>query len=172
MALERRAPEQLTTPRMRAERVREAHVPGLHRIFGDPRVGATMGGVMTPERVREWVEREQAHWDGDGFGLWAFFIGDDLVAQGGLMPTVVHGEPAVEVAWSVLPDRWGQSLATELGEASLRVAFADLGLEEVVAYTMPHNIGSRRVMEKLGMRYSGDIEHAGLPHVLYRVRSE
>ena len=27
---------------------------------------------------------------------------------------------------------------------------------------------SRRVMEKVGFTYEGDIEHAGLPHVLYR----
>jgi ribosomal-protein-alanine N-acetyltransferase len=88
------------------------------------------------------------------------------------MPAVVHGEPTVEVAWGVLPAWWGQGLATELGEASLRVAWEDVGLEEVVAYTLPANVSSRRVMEKLGMTYSGEIEHAGMPHVLYRVRSD
>jgi [ribosomal protein S5]-alanine N-acetyltransferase len=170
--MERRAPERLTTARMRAERVRAQHVERLHRIFGDPRVGETMDGVMSPERVREWVDHEQEHWEGGGYGLWAFWIGDELVAQGGLMPAVVRGEPAVEVAWSVLPARWGQGLATELGEASLQVAWDDLGLQEVVAYTLPTNLASRRVMEKLGMRHDGEIEHAGLTLVLYRIRSE
>jgi hypothetical protein len=30
----------------------------------------------------------------------------------------------------------------------------------------------RAVMEKLGMRYERDVEHAGLPHVLYRLTRE
>jgi ribosomal-protein-alanine N-acetyltransferase len=172
VALERRAPERLTTPRMRAERLALPHLDGLHRIFGDPRVGETMAGVKSLETLREWVAREDEHWERHGYGLWAFFIGDHLVARGGLMPTEVHGEPAVEVAWAVLPVYWGRGLATELAEASLRVAFGDLGLGEVVAYTLPTNVASRRVMEKLGMAYVGDIEHAGLPHVLHRLRSE
>jgi RimJ/RimL family protein N-acetyltransferase len=37
-----------------------------------------------------------------------------------------------------------------------------------VAVTLTTNTASRRVMEKLGMNYERDIEHAGLPHVLYR----
>jgi RimJ/RimL family protein N-acetyltransferase len=31
-------------------------------------------------------------------------------------------------------------------------------------------VASRRVMEKLGMAYERDVVHAGLPHVLYRLR--
>jgi [ribosomal protein S5]-alanine N-acetyltransferase len=157
---------------MRAEALTAAHAAGLHEVFGDPRVGATMGGVKSPATMREWAAREEAHWAEHGFGLWAFFLGDELVARGGLMPTVVHGEAIVEVAWGVLPAWWGQGLATELGEASLRVAWRDIGLEEVVAYTLPTNRASRRVMEKLGMSQAGEIEHAGMPHVLYRMRSE
>jgi|1185.fasta_scaffold560137_2 ribosomal-protein-alanine N-acetyltransferase len=168
----RRAPERLTTARMRAERLAEQHAEGLHRIYGDPRVGETMGGVKSPATIRESIARADAHWEEHGFGLWAFFVGDELVARGGLMPTVVHDEPTVEVAWGVLPAYWGQGLATELAEASVRVAWDDLGLPEVVAYTLPTNLASRRVMEKLGMTYAGDVEHAGMPHVLYRLRSE
>jgi RimJ/RimL family protein N-acetyltransferase len=35
--------------------------------------------------------------------------------------------------------------------------------------TPPRNRASRRVAEKLGMEYVRDIEHAGLPHVPYRI---
>lgn len=41
---------------------------------------------------------------------------------------------------------------------------------ELVAFTLPHNAASRRVMEKAGFAYERDTEHAGLPHVLYRSR--
>jgi RimJ/RimL family protein N-acetyltransferase len=46
-----------------------------------------------------------------------------------------------------------------------------LGLDDIVAFTLPTNDASRRVMEKLGFSYERDIEHAGMPHVLYRLHA-
>jgi RimJ/RimL family protein N-acetyltransferase len=172
MALEpERAPVELTTARMRGESVRPEHLEGLARIMGHPAFGRTMGGVKTQAQVAADIVVFGAHWDTHGFGLWSFFIGDELVARGGLMPADIDGEPGVEVAWGVHPDHWGKGLATELGAASLEVAWRDLRLSEVVAFTLPHNGPSRRVMEKLGMTYTGDTTHAGMPHVLYRRRA-
>ena len=36
--------------------------------------------------------------------------------------------------------------------------------------TLPHNVRSRAVMERLGMTYAGEVVHADLPHVLYLLR--
>jgi len=41
-------------------------------------------------------------------------------------------------------------------------------LVDVVSFTLPDNLTSRRVMEKLGFTFERDTRHAGLPHVLYR----
>ena len=58
-------------------------------------------------------------------------------------------------------------------------AFEKLGLEEIVSFTVPGNMRSRRVMEKMGMTHdaSDDFDHPNLPeghplrrHVLYRLR--
>ena len=77
----------------------------------------------------------------------------------------------VEVGWTVAPDRWGEGLATELGAASIAQAFGELGLADVVAFTLHDNVASRRVMDKLGFVYERDIVHAALPHVFYRLAS-
>jgi ribosomal-protein-alanine N-acetyltransferase len=52
----------------------------------------------------------------------------------------------------------------------VRIGLEDVGLDELVAFTLPANVRSRRVMEKAGLGYEKDIVHAGLPHVLYRIR--
>jgi RimJ/RimL family protein N-acetyltransferase len=54
-----------------------------------------------------------------------------------------------------------------MGQYALADA-ASLGLDSIMAYTRVDNRASRRVMEKLGLHYERDVEHAGLPHVLYR----
>ena len=92
------------------------------------------------------------------------------VGRGGLQYTFTAGLHDVEAGWAILPDRWGQGLATELAHACVQVAFEQLGLRQIVAFTLPDNIASRRVMEKAGFEYERDIVHAGMPHVLYRRR--
>ena len=55
-----------------------------------------------------------------------------------------------------------------------------MGLDEIVAFTVPANVRSRRVMEKLGMSHaaSDEFDHPALAeghplrrHVLYRIAS-
>jgi len=156
---------------MRGEPIGPQHREGLLALLGDTRVGATLGGVATPDDVDAQIASMARHWADRGFGWYAFHDRGSgaLVARGGPHATHVAGRDEVEIGWTVDPDRWGQGLATELGAASVAHAFGPLGLAEVVSFTLIENRASRRVMEKLGFAYEGETEYAGLPHVLYRL---
>lgn len=148
--------------------------PLLHDLLTDPRVAATLGGVPSQDALAGIVARHAAHWIAHGFGywLWRDRATGAVVARGGLQLVVVGGRAEVEVGWAVASERWGEGLASELGEAAVAHAFGPLGLTEVVAFTLPTNHTSRRVMEKLGFsRESAHVQHAGLDHVLYRQRA-
>ncbi len=67
-----------------------------------------------------------------------------------------------------MPERWREGLATELACASLDVVFSSLALNEVIAYTQPHNVASQRVMDKSGFVYERDITVEAQPFLLYR----
>jgi RimJ/RimL family protein N-acetyltransferase len=109
------------------------------------------------------------HWETHGFGLW--FLRDsergEMVGRGGLQYTDATGGRAVEAAWAVRPELWRRGLATELAEATVRVAFDDLNLDELIALTLTDNVASCRVMEKSGFAYEREFVHVGLPHVLF-----
>ena len=75
----------------------------------------------------------------------------------------------VEVAYALRVESWGNGLATEMARAAVQVAFANLGLPDLVAFTLPTNVASRRVMEKAGFAFERDVVHADMPHVLYRL---
>jgi RimJ/RimL family protein N-acetyltransferase len=127
----------------------------------EPFDAAEIGGMLAAD---------ERHWSEHGFGLWAALDRDSgaLVGRVGVRWTTVEAAPAVELAWTIDPDRHGEGLAGEAGAAG--IAFGrERGIEELVAMTLPHNRASRRVAEKLGMEPAGDIVHAGLPHVLYRI---
>jgi ribosomal-protein-alanine N-acetyltransferase len=162
--------DRLDTRRMRGEPIAQEHRDGLIAMLGDPRVGATLGGIATAADVDRQIASMTAHWEQHGFGWYAFTDREtgELVARGGPHNAHVAGRDEVEIGWTVVPERWGQGLATELGAASLEVAFGPLGLVDVVSFTLPDNHASRRVMEKLGFAFERDTVYAGFPHVLYR----
>jgi len=166
------AVEGFETTRLRAEPIGPRHRDALIALFGDERVGATLGGVAGPAVVDERIAGMTGHWKREGFGWYVFCErdGGTPVACGGPHRRHVGGSDEVEIGWTVVPERWNQGIATELGAASLKVAFGPLALPDVVSFTLPDNLPSRRVMEKLGFRFERDTTYAGLPHVLYRLR--
>jgi RimJ/RimL family protein N-acetyltransferase len=157
------------TPRLRGTPPAAGDLAFLTELLGDPRVGATLGGVLAPAAVAEILASHREHWRRHGFGyrIWRDRATGEPVARGGLACATVEGEDVVEVGWAVRADRWGEGIATELGAASLEEA-AGLGIGRVVAFTMIDNAASRRVMEKLGMAYDRTFVHGRWgPHALY-----
>ena len=111
-----------------------------------------------------------AQWDDRGYGRWVVRDAGtgDFVGRAGLSDYQLDGRAEVELAWAVLPERWGQGIATEAARAALAYA-REIPLRELIAFTLPNNAASLRVMEKIGMRRIGPVEHAGLSHILYRI---
>ena len=166
--------ERLQTGRLVGERLREDHF-GYHRAMDtDPDVMATLGGVRSESESRELLRSGLDHWERHGFGPWVFHARETGETVGGaaLRRVVIEGRDEVEVGYRVATAWWGRGIATEMASALVGVARDRLGLEEIVAFTLPENRASRRVMEKVGFTYERDIEWAALPHVLYRLRLE
>jgi [ribosomal protein S5]-alanine N-acetyltransferase len=163
------------TPRLICERLVPAHEAELASLLRDPRVARTLFADGRPPSDAEMalgMAIKVRHWETHGFGDWLLRDRQtgEMVGRGGLQRTRVEHEPEVEVGWAIVPGRWGQGLATELAQAAIATAFDDLGLVEIVAYSLPGNLASRRVMEKTGFVNERDIVHEDLPHVLYRRR--
>lgn len=68
----------------------------------------------------------------------------------------------LEIGWAVRGRFWGQGFASEIGRAGLEVAFSALGVQAVVSCTELRNLRSRAVMDRIGMRYVGEIHSRGV----------
>ena len=80
-----------------------------------------------------------------------------FAGRGGLKHTSIGERDEVEVAYALLPQYWGQGLATELAVASVRAGFEVLHRPDLVCFTLTTNRASQRVMEKVGFRYERDV---------------
>jgi RimJ/RimL family protein N-acetyltransferase len=176
-------PQELRTERLCLRRWRPADRAPFAAMNADPKVMEYFPGLLSREASDERVDRIEAHFSEHGFGLWAVEIAGVMPFAGFIGLGVVRFEapftPCVEVGWRLAADCWGSGFATEGARAALAFGFENLRLAEIVSFTVPANLRSRRVMEKLGMTHhpGEDFDHPVLPeghplrrHVLYRIR--
>lgn len=153
-------------------------------LNADPRVMEFLDGPLSREESDAVFDHIQTHFEQDGFCFFAAELrrNSQFIGFIGLSrPRMnTHFTPCVEIGWRLLPSNWGHGLATEGAQAALRYGFEILGTPEIVAFTVPANLRSRRVMEKIGMAHNpaDDFDHPTMPeghplrrHVLYRIRT-
>ena len=78
-------------------------------------------------------------------GEWLGFIGVNYIPQDSQYP--FEELPLYEIGWRLIPEVWGNGLATE--GANTVLAFAKKGIEAIYSFTAENNLPSRKVMEKL-----------------------
>jgi ribosomal-protein-alanine N-acetyltransferase len=166
------APVTFATPRLTGERLAERHLEELLCLHQDPQVMRTLGGARDAEWTASRLADQIEHWDRRGMGIYVVRERETgrFAGRVGLQAVVIDSVPEVEVLYALVPEFWGQGLATEAAGELVRIAFDVVDLQEVVAFTLIDNQASRRVMEKVGFLYERSGEHAGLPHVFYRLR--
>ena len=171
-AMERVGMETFTTDRLVATRIGPADFDELSRLHHDPRVMATLGGIRSDDTTREFIREKVEHWERYGFGMWMYHDRETgaFVGRGALQHIEVGGNAEVEVGYTVAAEHQGQGYATEMARAMVDLAFDMLGFTELVSFTLPSNIGSRRIMEKCGFTFERNVHHAGEEQVLYRLR--
>jgi [ribosomal protein S5]-alanine N-acetyltransferase len=162
----------IETPRMLGRRTQPEDFDLLRQLLQNPQVAATLGGVRTDDEVREFLTVHVGHWERLGFGRWMWHSKADgrFVGRAGLYTQTIDGRDEIEVGYALMPEFWGQGLATEMARASIDIGFSQLGLAEIISFTMPTNLASRRVMEKCGLIFERALDWKNVPHVLYRLK--
>ncbi len=173
----------IETPRILLRHWRDSDRPPFAVINADPRVMEFFPSRLSPVQSEALAAKIKAHLRKHGFGLYAAELKVNGTFAGFIGLNVpsfrAHFTPCVEIGWRLGADLWGQGLATEGAQAVLKHAKNALRMKGVVSFTVPANVRSRRVMEKLGMSHdpADDFNHPQLPpghplrrHVLYRLR--
>ena len=147
-------------------------------IVQDPNVMEYYPALGDEEWAKGIIKIHNEQLDKNGLGLLACVLKStrEFIGYTGLMVPgfQAHFTPCVEIGWRLAHHAWGKGYATEAAQACL-----EHGLKEIVSFTVPQNLRSRRVMEKLGMTYDEqeNFAHPRLPkehplsiHVLYRLK--
>lgn len=127
------------------------------RMNADPVVMEYLPRVLGEKASKRHMKEFQAHFKKHGFGLYVVeaketgefsgFVGLNHVGFDAAFT------PAVELAWRLDYEYWGQGYASEAAYGVLEHAFGALDLKEIVSFTVHDNARTTKLMEKIGMEY-------------------
>lgn len=150
------------TERLILRRWRERDRDEFAALNADPEVMEHFPNVLTAEESDQMLRRIDRQFEEFGFGLWAVDIkwAKKFIGFCGLaVPTFqTHFTPAVEIGWRFAKDQWGSGYASEAAKAVLDFGFEQADLEQILSWTIPANQRSQRVMERLGMIRTPDLD--------------
>lgn len=144
---------QLETDRLTLRMFAPEMAETFHRIWNDAVVMKYIDNFRpTLEESRGFMTRLVALWREQGFGQWAVELKEEgkLIGYAGFK--YLDKTPEVELLYGIDKPYWNKGYTTEAGRACLDYVFSKTRLERIVAVAHPENIGSWRVMEKLGMK--------------------
>lgn len=151
-------PIALETARLRLRPFTLNDIDALVDLDSDPEVMRYLnGGIPTSRTV---VEQEilprflRSYEHGNGFGVFAAIETATGAFLGwfGFQPHDADNSE-IELGYRLKRAAWGKGYATEGARTLIRRGFAELGVRRVVATTYQDNLPSRRVMERIGLRF-------------------
>jgi ribosomal-protein-alanine N-acetyltransferase len=101
----------------------------------------------------DWIKLVSARWDTEKLGFCAVIEKetDKFLGWCGIWRLQETNE--LEVGYAIEKAHWGKGFATEAAEKFIEYAFENIKPDKIVAVAEPKNLASRRVMEKLGMKF-------------------
>jgi RimJ/RimL family protein N-acetyltransferase len=155
--------------------MRADDVDAFMQVFADTRVMAAFGADPFDRRqTEEWVQRNLAHQNTYGYGLYTVILKPDdvLIGDCGLTHMEIEGVPVVELGYDLQSAYWNRGLGTEAAAAMRDYAFTVLKLPRLVSLIRQGNRASRRIAEKVGMRMETTLTRYGGEYQLYACSGE
>jgi ribosomal-protein-alanine N-acetyltransferase len=161
--------ERLHTERLDLEPCTADDVEQLHALWRRPEVRLYLWDdvAISHEQAREAVEALVESAASRGCGLWKIHRTGQAQLIGFCALREIAGTDEIEIIYGLAPEAWGQGLATEAASAVMRYGFEELQLARIWGRTDPPNLGSQRVIERLGMRPAPNPGHETTPMVSF-----
>jgi RimJ/RimL family protein N-acetyltransferase len=168
----RAAARSFETERLLLRPYEPSDLDGMAEMFGDPEVTAhTLLGRRSRDETASVLDDYRAFLAERGYGMLAILdrATGAYLGEVGLFVTPMG---PLALRYALARHAWGRGYATEASAAVIDDTFSDLGLHRLLAGVMPENVGSIRVVDKLGFAFHSDVTAAGKTFRLYVLARE
>lgn len=170
--------EPIETDRLLLRELLFSDVDGLFELESNPNVHLFVGNkpVTHIDECRAYVEFIHQQYKDFGTGRWAVILkeSNEFLGWSGIKfitNEINDHKDFYEIGYRFIEKHWGKGYATEAGKAFIDYAFNEMKVEALYAYADAGNENSRKILEKLGLRYVNSFEYEGELEVWYELKN-
>ena len=147
------------------------------KIFTDENVMKAFDlNSFSREQMKKWVDRNLAHQNKYGYGLFSVILKSNqkLIGDCGLEHTKFEEKPCVEIGYDFLSKYWNQGFATEAAKAVKDYAIERLKINSnsICSFIRKNNKASQRISDKIGMQEIREFHVNNIDYFLYAFSTE
>ncbi|MET1257022.1 GNAT family N-acetyltransferase [Aliikangiella maris] len=141
------------TPRLELRAFSQFDAPGFYQMNLDPEVLRYTGDkpFVSVDEAAQFIEN-YSHYRQYGYGRWSIYLRESQQYIGfcGLRFDAQSGE--TDIGYRLQRAFWHQGLATEAAQKTVELAFNKYELASIIGRAVNENIGSHRILTKLGFK--------------------
>jgi len=155
------------TERLILREVMPSDVDGMFELDSNPEVHKYLGKtpITTKEKAQEAIAFIRRQYEERGIGRWAAIekSSGDFIGWSGLKlndeKEKLNGKSNFyDIGYRFIPRYWGKGYATESALAALKYGFETMNLEQIVGAAEVENIGSNKVLQKIGLKFVNEFD--------------
>ncbi|WP_334090469.1 glutamine-hydrolyzing GMP synthase [Helicobacter typhlonius] len=160
----------------------QADFAALHKTVSDKETMYAWGQGFSKKQSQEWLDKQLAHYQQYGFGIWAIIEKQSgaIIGNAGLNHTEISlkgkTQKIVEIGYLLHRNFWGKGYGSEVARMCVKYGFETLGLEEVYCLIKEDNKASIKVAKMLEMELIGkhikNYKGKELPHCVFRLEKK
>ena len=160
----------LETDRLILRELNSSDAEDFYRLNINPNVIKYTGNsaFQSVEEAKEFLENYNDY-KLNGYGRWAVITKEknEFIGWCGLKFGEMENE--TDIGFRFFEEVWNKGYATESAKACLNYGFEKLKLKRIIGRAMKENMGSIRVLEKIGLEYEQDTDFDGKSAVIYKI---
>ncbi|MFK2818535.1 GNAT family N-acetyltransferase [Flavobacteriaceae sp. LMIT009] len=169
------------TERLILREILPIDVDGMFELDSDPEVHKYLGNnpIKTKEEASKAISFIRQQYAERGIGRWAVIekASGDFTGWSGFKLNM-KGEELngkvnfYDIGYRFIPRYWGQGYATESAIATLKYGFETMNLQTIVGAAEQDNIGSNKILKKIGLRFCNEFTYKDIPCNWYELNRE
>ncbi|OMQ08074.1 GNAT family N-acetyltransferase [[Flexibacter] sp. ATCC 35103] len=170
--------EPIETDRLILRELLLSDVDGMFELDSNPNVHLFLGNkpVKGIQESLGQIKNIQKQYKDLGIGRWAVILKEtnEFLGWSGIKfitNEINNHKDFYEIGYRFIEKHWGKGYATEAGKAFIDYAFNIMKIDAVYAYADAGNENSRRILEKLGLRYINSFEYEEELEVWYELKN-
>ena len=164
------------TERLILREILPTDIDGMFELHSDPEVHRFLGNktIASKEQATDLINFVRKQYIDFGIGRWAIIDKqtNNFIGWTGLefvSDLINNHKDYYDLGYRLIRKYWGQGIATETANISLKYAFDKLNADEVFARADSGNIGSNIVLKNVGLNFIETFDLDGIKHNWYRI---